>query len=397
MTYRILPKKYPILLLLVVVALSTGLIGCGGTTDKSKDNSKETQKEPIKIGALVSLTTGFSVEGLSQANGIKLAIQEINAKGGINGQPIDLIIEDVANSNTVAINALNKVLNNNPVAIMGPIWGTMMLAYDPTIKQNKVPILTVSGSRKVTQQGNEWVFRYFPHDGIAKVAQTKFAIEKMKAKKPAILYVADEYGMSGRDIILETLKKYNIEPVAVESMNATDKDASGQLMKIKNSGADVLLLQNHSADLAVVLRQAKQLGLKCTIISGSAASQPATINILSEEILNGLYAETAAMPTIDPDPQVKSWVERYKKAFNSEPDSFALLDYDATMMLIEAIKKVGPDRDKIRELLKNMSYKGLGATYTSDKEGNMIHQSVIIKFEGSNPSIVDRIATEVNR
>ena len=124
--------------------------------------------------------------------------------------------------------------------------------------------------------GNAWYFRYFPHDGITKTAATEFALNELGRKKVGILYVANEYGQSGRDIIVETLRKHGLAPVAAESHNATDKDMSGQLLRVKQAGADVIISQAHPADTALILKQQRQLGIDIPHVASSAASQPAS-------------------------------------------------------------------------------------------------------------------------
>jgi branched-chain amino acid transport system substrate-binding protein len=201
--------------------------------------------DEVVVGAALSLTGDFALTGLQQKAGIDLAVEEANAQGGIKGKKIRIEYADNAMSPAVAVNALNRVLSANPVAVLLTVRGTHVLPQLPLINKASVPGLTITGTRKVTQQGSPWLFRFYPHDGMAKRAMTLFALEKLGKQRVAIIHVADEYGQSGRDTIITTLKEKGLAPVVVESNQSTDKDMSPQLLKVKSSGADVLLIQNH--------------------------------------------------------------------------------------------------------------------------------------------------------
>jgi branched-chain amino acid transport system substrate-binding protein len=344
--------------------------------------------DPIKIGLVASLTSDFALVGVLQKNAAVMAVDEFNAAGGAAGRPVELLVEDGGNSNTVALGALNKVLAADPVVFLAPLWGTQLLAMLPTVEKSGVPTLSTTGTRKVTQLGNRWYFRYFPHDGITKTAATEFAVSELGRKKVAVLYVANEYGQSGRDIIVEALKTHGLAPVALESHNATDKDMSGQLLKVKRAGADVIISQAHPADTALLLKKQRELGLDIPHVASSAASQPAMLKLVSEADVNGVYVETAAVPAIDPRPAVQRWIKAYEERFRTTPDVFALLYYDVTRLALRAIKEVGPDREKVRGWLEKTRQEGLAATYVCDAEHNCNHTAVIIRYDGKTPVIV---------
>jgi branched-chain amino acid transport system substrate-binding protein len=344
--------------------------------------------DPVKVALVASLTSDFALVGLQQKNAAVMAVDEFNAAGGANGRPVQLLIEDGGNSNTVALGALNKVLASDPVVFLAPLWGTQLLAMLPTVEKAGVPTLSTTGTRKVTQLGNRWYFRYFPHDGITKTAATEFAVNELGKKKVAILYVANEYGQSGRDIIVDALKRHGLAPVTMESHNATDKDMSGQLLRVKRSGADVIISQAHPADTALLLKKQRELDIDIPHVASSAASQPAMLKLVTDADINGVYVETAAVPSIDPRPAVQRWIKAYEERFKTAPDIFALLYYDATRMALQAIKDVGPDREKIRGWLEKTRWEGLATTYVCDGEHNCNHTAVIFRYDGKTPVIV---------
>jgi branched-chain amino acid transport system substrate-binding protein len=344
--------------------------------------------DPIKVGLIASLTSDFALIGVLQKNAGVMAVDEFNAAGGAGGRPVELLVEDGSNSNTIALGALNKILAEKPAVLLAPLWATQLLAMFPTIEKDGVPTLSTTGTRKATQLGNRWYFRYFPHDGLTKRAYTEFAVNELGKKKVAILYVANEYGQSGRDIIMETLKTHGLKPVAAESHNVTDKDMSGQLDRVKRAGADVIISQAHPADTALILKQQRQLGLDIPHVASSAASAPSMLKIVTDKDIDGVYVETAFVPAIDGRPEVQRWIRTYEERFKTTPDVFAALFYDMTKMALTAIKEVGGDREKIRRWLETHRYEGLATTYACDDEHNCNHRLVIIRYNGKTPTIV---------
>ena len=221
--------------------------------------------DPIKIGASISLTTAFAMGGLQQKSGIELAVEEANAAGGVPGKgdnrKVEVVYGDNAMSPTTAINALNRVLSDNPVAVLLSIRGTHVLPQLPLLLKAKVPGLTLTGVMKVTKQNNPYIFRFFPHDGMNKPPLIKYIVEKAGKKRIGVFFSAEDYGTSGRDETIATLKSLGLEPVAVESHQPTDKDFSAQLDKFKDAKADIIFLQTFQAPSALILKQARQLGL----------------------------------------------------------------------------------------------------------------------------------------
>jgi branched-chain amino acid transport system substrate-binding protein len=368
-------------ILAVLLALAAAAVGPARAAD------------PIVVGLTVSLTTDFALVGLSQQNGAVMAVDEINKAGGVKGRLIKLVSEDTANSNTVAVNGLHRALREKPMAILGPVWGTQNLAMEPVIREAMVPIISPTGTRRVTQLGNKYVFRFFTHDGIAKAGQAKFALEKLGAKKPAILTVNDEYGISGRDIMTKALEGAGVKPVAVEAMATTDKDVTAQLRNIQRAGADVLLTQIHPAPIAIVVKQARQLGLTIPHVASNALILPSTLGLVDGPDVDGVYVETVIVPAADPNPKIQDWLKRYQARFGKPGDHFALLQYDITYMLAKALDEAGPDPTPaaLQARLRTLKYEGLVTLYESDDEGNLNHLVSIYRLDANKkPELKDR-------
>jgi branched-chain amino acid transport system substrate-binding protein len=341
--------------------------------------------EPIKIGASISLTSDFALGGLQQKGGIELAVEEINAAGGVPGKgenrKVEILFGDNAMSPTTAINALNRVLSDSPVAVLLSIRGTHVLPQLPLLQKAKVPGLTLTGVMKVTKQNNPYIFRFFPHDGMNKPVLIKHIVEKLGKKRVGIFFSAEDYGTSGRDETIATLKSLGLEPVAVESHQPTDKDFSAQLDKFKDAKADIIFLQTFQAPSALVLKQARQLGLNIPFALSSQSVAGSALKLVEAADIEGAYGETPVLdPIFSKSPEVLKWAQKFEKRFGFVPDYQALLDYDATGMLLKTIATYGSSTAAIVEGLGKIRYDGLSGVYQSDAEGNMLHTVSVVQI-----------------
>lgn len=358
----------------LVVLTAMVAAACGG--DDSAPSAETGGMPSAKLATVLTVGDNF---GQRMEQGAELAVRDLRDAGTID---FDHAKEDAGDSNTTATNALRKALGDDPDVMVGPLYGTMMLALSPEIQEAQVPTLITTGSRSVTQQGNQWIFRYFPHDDIAKPALVEFAKGDLDIEAPAILHSSDEYGQSGRDALVRVFEEEGIEAATIQSMNNDDRDVSGQLRQIAESGADALFVHIAPPNPNVVAIQGiRRAGLDIPLLWGSGITSPTVADLVSAEELEGIYAETAGLVASSDDPEVSDFVERYEEAFGESPDIFAILTYDAVTMAGTAIADVGTDADDLYEALSSMKYDGLVAQYQADEEGTMIHGSVVVQFD----------------
>lgn len=351
---------------------------------------------PIKIGASLSLTTDYALGGLQQKGGIDLAVEQINAAGGIPGKggnrKVEVVYGDNAMSPAIAINALNRILSDKPVAVMMTVRGTHVLPQMPLLEKSKIPGLTLSGVKKITKMNDPYIFRFSPHDGMNKPVLIDYVVQKLGKKRVAIFYSAEDFGMSGRDEAIAALKKLGLGPVAVESHQPTDKDFSAQLEKFKDANADVIFLQTFQAPSALILKQARQLGLNIPFALGSQSVAISGLKLVDAADIEGAYAEA---PMIDPsfatDPAIKKWAQDFEKRFGFAGDSQAIGDYDATNMLFKVIETYGTDPAEITAGLHKLKYQGLAGTYQSDAEGNQAHAVSIVQIHDLKQVEIERV------
>jgi len=341
--------------------------------------------EVPRIPVLVPVTGFLSLEGTAQRNG---AIMALEADASVTFE-----VSDTGTSPEVAVTAMQRALRDTDVGvIIGPILGTQMLAMLPLAEEYRVPLVTISGTAQLTEMGNPWIFRFFPGDAVTKIAHARYVAEDLGAKRPAILYQSTAYGQSGHARLIEAFAALGIAPVYEESLDVGTKDMTATLAKAMAAGPDVLVLHLHSGPTALVIRQARAQGIDIPIVAGSAMHQPSTAALLEPAELKGVCAESGSSPVSGGSPEMEKFTADYRVKFNSEPDAFALAQYDAARMLLAARHAGATGGAPLRDWLAGNAFEGLAMTYKSDGKGNMAHDAVIVCYDGESrvPRIVRR-------
>lgn len=347
----------------------------------------QAQSVEITLPVLVPITGFLALEGTSQRNGALLAIKNAPASVKISSE-----VSDTGASPEGATTALERALSRGKVtAVVASMLGPQMLAMLPIALENKIPLATVSGTASITEKGNPYVFRFFPGDSVAKSAHVRYVLEELKKKRIALVYQTTAYGQSGHGLIVEQLKKAGITPVMEEALDVTVKDMSAVIGKVQAAKPDVIMLHLHGGPSALFVKQAAAAKLGLPIVAGSGMAQPSTAALLEPGELQGVCAETNAAPVAGGSPEMDKFLTQYRSEFKSEPDGFAVGQYDATSMIIAAAAKGAKTPEDMRKALSENSYKGLAMTYKSDGKGNMAHSAMIICYDGNRtPKIAKR-------
>ena len=348
--------------------------------------------EPVSVSVLVPITGFLALEGTAQRNGAVMALESPP-----EGVEVTFDVADTATSPEVAVTALRRALDRqDPIAIAAPIFGTQMLAMAPIADRADVPLVTVSGTAKLTELGHDIVFRFFPTDAVVKVAQARYAVEELGMKRPAILYQTTAYGQSGHAELRRVLADLGVTPALEEAIDPGIKDFVPALERAVAADADGLLLQLHSGPTALAVRQAYEQGYSGAIVAGSALHQPTTAALVEPAALRGVCAETASSPISDPRPAVAAFADTYRSRFAVEPDAFALAQYDGMAMVLAAVADGARTPADVKRWLAEKSFEGLAMTYRSDGSGNMAHDAVIVCYSGEDrvPAIVKRYDSE---
>src|SRR5690606_36550027 len=264
---------------------------------------------------LVPLSGFLALEGTSQRNGAVLALQHPPA-----GAQIAYEVEDTGTSPELAVNALERGLSRGgAVAAIASMLGTQMLAMIPVADDYGVPLVTVSGTAKITELGSPNVFRFFPGDAVVKAAQARYAVEALGRTRPAIIYQTTASGQSGHAHLRENLDRPGAEIVFEDGGDPSIRDLLPVLARALAAEPDVLVLQLHAGSTALAVRQAKAMGIEVPIVAGSAMHQPQTAALLQPAELAGVCAESGSSPISGGDPETEAFAAAYRDAFDTEP------------------------------------------------------------------------------
>jgi branched-chain amino acid transport system substrate-binding protein len=310
------------------------------------------------------------------------------AAGGVNGKQINLIMVDNQSSNPGALAALQKAVEQEKVlALIGFVKSTQIQATTDAIKSYGIPTFIGGTNATLTQQGNPWLFRVRPDDSIAALAMVKFIKEDAKLTKVGILHDTDAFGAGGADLVEKYAKEYGLNMVKREKYTTKDKDYTAQLLSLKNAGAEVMILYApNPEDAAVVMRQYRQLGSPFKYL-GSPSSQTKDALNLAKDAAEGLLDIADFVP--GQTEANRKYAEDYRKEYNQEYDGLSAWTYDGLNILVNAIKKAGEDRAKIREaILATQGYQGVLGTFSFTPNGDGLHEVSVIQIEKGQPKLL---------
>ena len=404
---------FAVAMVLVLSLVTLLVVGCGEettTTAGATTTAGETTAtaaettttaapaEDIIIGAVFGTTGKYAGGEAGIGNGAQMAIDEVNAAGGVNGQKLVLMIEDSGSEQAGAVNAYNRLVAKKPLVIVDTALSSFVLAQMEDIKKAEIPTYPMGENPALTQQGVSWVLRFSTPDNVTPVAAVQFALDDLGKSKVGILRVNNEFGQTWEQLIIEELKNRNMEPVAVEVFGADDKDMTAQLNKIKEAGADVMIVTADPTTHAVIIKQRAQFGMTgIEYVGSNTAVMPQTLELLTGGEAEGIYALTSAVPPEDPDQKVKDWNAKYKELYGMDADYIAADAYDSVMITVDAIKAVGTDRAKIRDYILNevKGVKGMGNGWNFTPQGDGGTQVSIAQVKEGKAPIIKTIAATV--
>lgn len=349
-------------------------------------------KTPVRIGLITTQTGVASMSGEREIRAARFAEKLVNSSGGVNGTPIQIVIYDNNSTTQGTVNAVNKAISDNVVALSGPGRSTHIQASSPIIKENSIPALIPGTAVQLTHQGNPWLFRIRADDSVYGSVMAEFLINDLKVKKVGILHDQDAFGTGGADVVTETMKKHGMAPVRRERYSVGAKDYTAQLLNLKNSGAEAVVLYTTNAeDAAIIYRQIRELGIHWKIVACSAAVSQVVVD-LSQDASEGAYGVVDFVAGANP--KAKAFREAYLKEFNQEPDYLNAYSYETIMFLVDAMKRAGTttDRNKIRQaILATKGYTGVEGTYNFNAEGDGLHEANLVQMKGGKQQFIKTI------
>ncbi|MGF7160986.1 branched-chain amino acid transport system substrate-binding protein [Rhodoligotrophos appendicifer] len=319
---------------------------------------------PIKIGIISSITGPAANTGQQELDGAQLAIDMANKAGGINGRQLQgVVYDDKYDPATAAVGMTTLVNSDNVVAVAGSTSSASVLALAPIAARLKVADVSFAAlTGKFTKEPPAWIFGMYPPAPIESAAILKYLLSQKDIKKVAIIHDSVPYATTLRDQFMAAAKEAGLEIIAVESYQPHDTDFQPQLIKIQSAKPDVIVQFGGSIPPAIIAKTRYQLGIKTPMVAGSpvfGVGLKKFKEIGGDAAVEGLVASLSTLdvyktlPASDPrTPAIQTFATAFKEKYGREPVNYNGLGYDAVNLIIDAIKRAGTDREKIRDALE---------------------------------------------
>jgi len=377
-------------LIFTVALAAVGLVaGCNKPATAPDANGS-----PIKIGEFASLTGSEATFGQSSHQGTQLAIDELNAHGGVLGKKIQLLTEDNQSQAGQSATVVRKLISSDGVvAILGEVASSRSLEAAPICQQNKIPMISPSSTNpKVTETG-DYIFRVCFIDPFQGTVMANFARQTLKLKNVAVLTdVKSDYSLGLAKFFKQGFAAGGGSLTAEQNYSGGDKDFNAQLTSIKAANPDGIFVPGYYTEVGLIALQAKQLGITVPIFGGDGWESSSLVPI-GGVALEGDYFSTHFSPE-DTSPVVQNFVQTYKAKFNETPDAMAALGYDSAMMLADAIRKTGStDAAKVRAALAaEKDFPGVTGHISMDANRNASKPAVILEIKSGAFKYVQTVA-----
>jgi len=378
----------------LVAVLLAGLICLGVAGAKAA-------KKPFIIGGIFSITGPASYLGEPERNTMEMLAAEFNAKGGIKGHPVKVVIYDDEGDVTKARLHAEKLLKKDmALAIIGPSLTHTSMAVLPITQKAKTPLISCAAGISITSPAKErfWVFKTAQTDAMA-VSRIYQYLQKQKMAKVAILTVSTGFGVSGKQQLTEQAPKYGITVVAEEVFGEKDTDMTPQLTKIRGTDAQAVICWGTGPAPALVAKNMKQLGITLPLIQSHGAASKKFIELAGDAaegimLPAGKLTIFQLLPDTDPQKAVcQEYDKEYQAKLNKPASSFGGYAYDSMMMLAQALEKAGADRAKIRNALEQTkNFVGVSGVFNmspEDHNGLTPEAFVMVKIEKGDFKLIE--------
>lgn len=369
------------------------LTGCGG-------GSKGADGDTIKVGGLLEMTGGSASFGISGKNGIDLALKKINEKGVLGGNKLSLVVADTKSEASEATNGMQKLISQNKVvAVIGPNQSSAVIASGAINNGAKVVDITPMGTNPdvtvdpKTKQVKPYSFRTCFIDPFQGTVMASFASNELKVKRAAI-YIdnTSDYAKGLAQFFKENFVKNGGQVVIEEAYLQKDTDFKSTLTKIKAAKPDFIYIPGYYQEVGLIVKQAREMGITVPMAGGDGWDSAKLPEIAGKAALENTFFSSLYSPD-DTSDLNKEFVAEYKKAYNTNPDVFAALAYDSTLLVAKAIEDAGSaDPAKIAEAMaKIKGFKGVSGEVTFNEEHNPIKSAVIIEHKDGKQTFKTKV------
>jgi branched-chain amino acid transport system substrate-binding protein len=366
---------------LVVALLSVLFVACPPKPESNgAPGSAAATTGEILIGEYGSLTGSEASFGQETHNAIMMAIEEVNAAGGVGGRKIRILTEDDQSKAEEAANAVTKLITqNNVVAVLGEVASSSSLAAAPICQANRVPMITPSSTNPTVTEKGDYIFRVCFLDSYQGQSMANYLTNELKMKTAALLIdMRSDYSTGLAQFFEQQFMKNGGRIVARQSYAKGDNDFRSQLTAVRAANPEVIFVPGYYNDIGQIAMQARDLGIHQPFAGGDGWESPKLIEI-GGKALEGSFYSTHYFPS-DPNPIIQKFVTKYRQQHNRTPDGLAALAYDAALIVVDAIKRAGTtDGPKLRDAIAaTKDFQGVTGTITLGPDRNPQGKSMVI-------------------
>jgi len=350
------------------------------------------QQPPVRIVGLVELSGTGATSGTNFDNGVKLAVKEINATGGILGRKVEYTSSDTQSAPQTAKALAQKAVDEGAYVVMGPVFSGSILVSMAETRRAEIPNFTGGEGAAITQQGNPYIFRTSFTQSTAMPKVARYIKDTVKAKTVAMVWVNNDFGKGGRDTMMKALEAQGIKVAADISTDPGQVDFSGAVLKVKQSNADAVFVYTNEEESARALRELKKQGYDKPIIGETTLTSQKVIE-LAGDAANGAVAHVGL--TADaPQPTIKAFDERFQKEYKYKTDHNGLKGYSAMYIVKAVTEKIGKFDPKAFAAamhgvtLSSKDYPGVLLDVTFDQNGDLDRESFMTKVVNGKQQVV---------
>lgn len=407
--------KKTIALLIAIALMCTLFVGCASSSTSTDTPATETpaatdspaatetpaadeapaaDAQTLKIGVVCPQSGSSAISGVIIANSVQMAVDEINANGGINGNiPIELYSEDDESVPATSVTVVQKLVEQDKVnAIIGSQASSCTLANMEVTKAAKIPQITPASSNvTITQQGNPYIFRMTSTDAINAATLLKYCQSKGYTKI-SMCYDSSDFGTGGYNIVSGLAPDYGIEIVAAEVYNTGDTDFSVILGKMDAAKPDTFFMWGYHTETAAIMTQMRQYGYDYGMV-GFGMNSP-ELTVLGGDAVEGIVFCTA-FDAANPDPTVQAFDKKYVEKFKNSYDQNGPQSYDAVYLIADAVERAIADGadwtngEVLRDYIASAQYEGVTGTTSFDETGEMVKDLMVITIKNGEHEIVN--------
>lgn len=379
---------------LAAMVFATVLSGCGG--EKKQDAASG---DTIKVGASFELTGNVANYGKSILSGFKMAVDEVNAKGGVNGKKITVIESDNKSEPSESGNSVTKLVTQDKVvAVVGPATSGCVAAGAPITTANKIPQIAPSATAPAITVENgkvkDFMFRACFIDPFQGQVMAEFADKTLKTKNVAILFdSSSDYSKGLAEVFQKTLEGKGGKIVAKEAFLAKDVDFKATLTKIKAANPEAIYVPGYYEEVSKIIKQAREIGLTVPMLGCDGWESPKLAEIAGTAALKDCYY-VSAFNAKDTDPSVQAFIKAYKEKYQKDPDIFAMQGYNAGLVLVDALKRAGSTDGTAlaKAIAATKDLPVASGKLTFDANHNPIMSALIISLDNGVPTLKEKIS-----